>query len=201
MEKGRTGMGNTTGVTDRTKVMRQCGDCQLCCKLLPVHDNERPWDRNALHKKAGEKCRYQKFGKGCTVYGKYEMPKCCELWNCRWIVNELPDDMSRPDRCHYVVDVMPDFITMVINGKEHHVQAIQIWIDPSYPDAHKDPALRAWLAEQAEEGIVGIIRYNEKDAITVFAPAMSDDRQWHEVRSTSSQKQHSVIDILTALSK
>jgi hypothetical protein len=35
---------------------RQCGDCQLCCKLLPVPP---------LQKAAGVACRFQKFHKGC----------------------------------------------------------------------------------------------------------------------------------------
>jgi hypothetical protein len=34
---------------------RQCGDCQLCCKLLPVPP---------LQKAAGVACRFQKFHKG-----------------------------------------------------------------------------------------------------------------------------------------
>jgi hypothetical protein len=179
------------------KVKRECGDCQLCCKLLPVHDNRI----DGWHKKAGERCRYQKFGKGCMVYGKQEMPMPCRMWNCRWIVNQLSEDMSRPDRCHYVIDVMPDFITMKINDIEQHVQAIQIWIDPSYPDAHQDPALRKWLAERGEEGIVGLVRYSEKEAMCIFPPAMSDDRQWHEVSPTGMQRQktHTLTEVIEAL--
>lgn len=44
---------------------RQCGDSQLCCKLLPVPP---------LQKAAGASCRFQKFHKGCTVYHRREMP-------------------------------------------------------------------------------------------------------------------------------
>jgi hypothetical protein len=58
------------------------------------------------------------------VYGKPEMPECCQMWNCRWIVSDLPVDMARPDRCHYVVDVMPDFITLQIDDKSSNVQAV-----------------------------------------------------------------------------
>ena len=39
--------------------MRQCGDCQLCCKLLPV---------KSLAKLAGDRCSHQKHHKGCDVY-------------------------------------------------------------------------------------------------------------------------------------
>jgi hypothetical protein len=55
---------------------RECGDCQLCCRLLQVPP---------LGKKAGQRCQYQKFGKGCAVYHTAKMPPECRLWNCRWI--------------------------------------------------------------------------------------------------------------------
>ena len=74
---------------------RQCGDCQLCCKLLPVPP---------LEKKAGQRCQHQKFGKGCTVYhSRAGMPMECSIWNCRWLVNDDADELSRPDRVHYVI--------------------------------------------------------------------------------------------------
>ena len=39
--------------------MRQCGECTLCCKLLPVPP---------LNKLAGQKCKHQRFPHhGCAV--------------------------------------------------------------------------------------------------------------------------------------
>ena len=152
---------------------RTCGDCQLCCKLLPVHDrlNPRP---DALNKKAGVKCQYQKFGKGCTIYRTTKMPMCCSTWNCRWLVGEVPDYIHRPDRSHYVIDIMPDFVTLDFSDgtPKTSLEVVQIWIDPKYPDAHRDPDLREWLLELGERGIVGLIRYNDKDATTIFPPNM-----------------------------
>lgn len=71
--------------------------------------------------------------------------------------------MSRPDRTHYVIDVMPDFITLVYDetGALTNVEVVQIWVDPSYPDAHRDPALRAYIERRGEEGIAAIVRYSE----------------------------------------
>ena len=42
---------------------RKCGDCQLCCKLVPVADN-----LVGLHKPANTRCPYQRHHKGCTIY-------------------------------------------------------------------------------------------------------------------------------------
>ena len=146
-------------------MMRQCGDCQLCCKLLPVPP---------LEKKAGERCRHQKFGKGCMVYHKPGMPRDCALWNCRWLVNDDTADLPRPDRSHYVIDITPDHITLQDNEtKERHVvQVVQIWIDPKHPLAHRDPALRAYLMRRGEKGIAALVRYDNRRAVTLFPPNM-----------------------------
>lgn len=154
--------------------MRQCGDCQLCCKLLPVRE---------LGKKADERCSHQRFKKGCAVYHRAGMPPSCALWNCRWLVNNDMDDVGRPDRSHVVVDMMPDYVTIQDNetGQQEKVQVVQVWCDPRYPDAHRDPAFRRYLARRGEEGIIALIRFNSRDAITIIPPAMSPDGQFHEI--------------------
>jgi hypothetical protein len=79
---------------------RQCGDCQLCCKLLPIQE---------LNKAAGDRCQHQRHGIGCNIYPN--RPNCCQLWNCRWLAGD--NTGARPDHAHYVVDIMPDYITAV----------------------------------------------------------------------------------------
>jgi hypothetical protein len=153
--------------------MRQCGDCQLCCRLLPVRELEKP---------ANTRCRHQSFAKGCGVYRKPGMPPSCALWNCRWLVNNDTADMRRPDRTHYVIDIMPDYIKLVpaAGGEPITIAVVQIWCDTKFPDAHRDPELRAYLARRGEEGIAGLVRYSSSAAFTIFPPAMADDGQWHE---------------------
>lgn len=107
--------------------MRKCGDCQLCCKLLPVPP---------LKKGAGVVCQFQKFRKGCAVHHTARMPFECGVWNCRWLVNDDAAELSRPDRAHYVINLMPDFITITNgDGSKQNIQVDQIWVDPKYPDA------------------------------------------------------------------
>jgi hypothetical protein len=173
-------------------VMRQCGDCQLCCKLLPV----RP-----LGKKAGQKCEHQRFSKGCAVYHKPGMPPECGLWNCRWIVGDDTGDLSRPDRSHLVVDIMPDFVTLRHNetGALINIEVVQVWIDPRYPNAHRDPAFRAYVERRGREGKTTMIRYNAAEALTLFPPSMSEDRQWHEIAGGNKEPEHTLRDIEQAL--
>jgi hypothetical protein len=174
-------------------MMRPCGDCTLCCKLLPVRE---------LGKGANERCSYQRRGQGCTAYGTRKMPDCCKLWNCRWLVNNDTADLSRPDRSHYVIDIMPDFVTWRYDetGETGTMQVVQIWCDPDFPDAHHDPALRAYLMRRAEEGIAALIRYDSRNAFTLMAPPMTSDHEWHEVRGTSTAE-HSFVDVVRALAK
>jgi hypothetical protein len=165
---------------------RKCGDCQLCCRLLPVR---------GIDKKANERCKHQKFGVGCAVYHTPEMPFECGVWNCRWLVNDDTDDLRRPDRSHYVIDIMPDFV----EAGGQPMEVIQIWVDPRYPDAHRDPALRAYLARRAFEGKIGLIRYNSKDAFTLIAPALTTAGKWLELPGSSLGRTHSGAEIVNAL--
>jgi hypothetical protein len=172
---------------------RECGGCQLCCKLLPVPP---------LQKKAGQRCRFQKFGKGCAVYHTPKMPFECGMWNCRWLVNDDADDLSRPDRSHYVIDLMPDFVTLRHDdsGELQNIQVVQVWVDPDYPDAHRDPALRRYLIRRAHDGIAALIRFDASKALTVFAPPFAEDGQWHEIDSDApTERTHTLAEVENAL--
>ena len=158
---------------------RTCGGCTLCCRLLPVHhDGDMP---GGWHKAAGERCRHQRTGKGCAVYRKAGFPTACVYWNCRWLTGIDTAELRRPDRAHYVLDVVPDYVTLSADDlTPTKIEVVQVWCDPKYPDAHKDPALRAYLARRGEEGVAALIRYSSGDAFFLCPPAMSSDGQWHE---------------------
>jgi hypothetical protein len=161
---------------------RQCGSCTLCCKLLPV---------NELGKLAGERCKHQYVG-GCRVYTDGRMPSSCRLWNCRWITSQLPRDMRRPDRAHYVIDIMPDYSKAVLaDGKTIDIPVMQIWCDPDYKDAHKDPALRAWLDENH---ICGLVRYGSSRAKLIGPPSVNAGGVWYEGEETDATMPSHTLD-------
>jgi hypothetical protein len=152
---------------------RQCGACQLCCKLLPVP---------TLHKAAGTKCRHAKVGKGCTIYASRPGP--CRTWSCRWLADRETAGMPRPDRCHYVIDLVTDYVRAVPNdgGPVLVFNVMQVWVDPAFPDAHRAPELRQYMLRMAEKYQLGtIVRFDSERAITIFPPPVSADRQWHEI--------------------
>ncbi len=150
---------------------RKCGSCQLCCKLVPVPP---------IRKAAGKRCVHAKVGKGCGIYPT--RPFACRSWSCRWLADPRTAGMPRPDRCHYVIDLEYDYITQRYPDREVQWQALQVWVDPAFPDAHRAPELRAYMAMIAEEyRIVTIVRYNSRRAITVVAPCLNVERQWLEI--------------------
>jgi hypothetical protein len=172
---------------------RQCGDCQLCCRLVPVQ---------SINKPAGTACAFQKFHKGCTVYHQPKMPPECAIWNCRWLVNDDTADLSRPDRAHYVIDLMPDFITIKPDdgGETQNIQVAQVWVDPNHPDAHRDPALRRWMHRRAQQNIATIVRFNKKDAFVIFPPPFDAGGEWHEIRSgMQTRPSHTFDEVVQAL--
>jgi hypothetical protein len=158
---------------------RTCGACQLCCKLLPVRE---------LSKGAGERCRHQRFGKGCLVYHKPGFPMSCAMWSCRWLVNDDTAELSRPDRSHYVVDMVPDRIkiTPPDGGDPVVLLVVQVWVDPAFPDAHRDPALRRYLERRAEQDdMAALVRYSSTRGMTLFAPIFDAQKrgEWAERES------------------
>ena len=67
---------------------------------------------------------------------------------------------------------------------------MQVWVDPLYPDAHRDPALRAYLLRRGEQGIAAIIRYSSSRGFVLFPPNMATDGQWHEQATKQKEKWH-----------
>jgi hypothetical protein len=191
---------------------RRCGECSLCCKLLPMTDKANPEAREAIasmikaglmsedeartitpdfDKAAGCKCQHQRM-KGCSIYAR--RPFGCRNWSCRWLINDDTGELRRPDRTHYVVDCMPDYVT---HGNGVKTPCIQVWVDPNYPEAYRDPALLAFLERRGEEGFVALIRYNAGDGFCLVPPSLNDTKGWLKLRSdATNEKQHKAVDIL-----
>jgi len=150
--------------------MRQCGECSLCCRLIPVAE---------IGKKTGERCSFQRFGKGCTVHGP-QQPRQCREWSCAWLLLPMLT-LPRPDRAGFIVDLSVDVVVFgadVFTGKK--VDALQIWADPKRPDAWR--AAVPWIKEAiGEREAVAVIRFGAEGGITLVPPRLSDDGQWVEV--------------------
>lgn len=205
------------GWTASENIVRTCASCQLCCRLLPISAATRadsvrtgtmmilagmlgPEARNAIpdfDKPAGKKCPHQRFGKGCGIYAK--RPHGCRTWNCIWLGDEeATADLKRPDRSGYVIDVTPDYVTRPDDGAI--IPVLQIWVDPKRRDAHRDPALRAFLKKQAiERGMYALIRWNAAEDCMFLAYDASTDQFFEKTSNLTGEKPHSALDKARAL--
>lgn len=177
---------------------RQCGDCQLCCSLLPMSAaanasmqetaqimlregmiKDIPLAVADFDKPSGQRCQHQKHGVGCKIY---EMrPLGCRFWRCAWLAGA---DLPRPDHSRYVVDTVLD----EVKAGDQIIPSIQVWCDPRTPDAWKDDRLLDFINKKGEQiVVVGVIRYNESEAIVIIPPSVSG-AGWIEHRNTSSHK-------------
>jgi hypothetical protein len=157
--------GETTIRFDDKGTGRQCGSCQLCCKLMPVPQ---------LNKGANQRCKHQRTGKGCMIYAS--RPWSCRTYACRWLADPKASALPRPDRAHYVIDVEHDKV--ILEGLTI-IAVIQVWLDPAFPNAWDTPELRDYMLMWAERGAATIIRTNAKDGFVVFPPPLVTDREWH----------------------
>lgn len=170
---------------------RRCGECTLCCKLVPIEREDHPEERwptaiaalgirdavPEFNKPAGQRCQFQRRT-GCQIYKR--RPFSCQIWTCRWLANTDTADLSRPDRSHYVLDINPYKIVVTLaSGATVPVETVQVWVDPDYPDAHKDPALRAYLDRQ---NLPGLVRYSSAADFILSPPSRSDNGTWQEIR-------------------
>lgn len=151
---------------------RQCGSCTLCCRLLPVRELQKP---------SNTRCQHQ-GRQGCGIYQQPGFPVSCHLWSCRWLLGYETEDMPRPDRCGWVIDVMPDMVTLRNEGlgEVAQIEVVVVWVEPGR-DVLKDRRLVRYIERQGEQGRAVILRHGTSIATAVFGSAMSGDGKMHIV--------------------
>jgi hypothetical protein len=73
-------------------MVRPCGSCSLCCKVIGIA---------ALNKPPGQWCPHFSRGVGCSIYA--DAPSECRRFQCFWSLETLKADEWKPDRCKLVV--------------------------------------------------------------------------------------------------
>src|SRR5215472_2087469 len=148
---------NTRTIPDRV-----CGSCTLCCKVVSVYEINKP---------KGVWCRFSRSHKGCDLYPNH--PLSCEAWSCAWLASDLAENL-RPDKCHVVVDIMPDTVIVTDNdtGKTIHIKAPQLWLDEKYPLAWKEEPVKSFVISTLKNtGAILLRRWkDELDACVLLTP-------------------------------
>ena len=117
---------------------RTCGSCNMCCKLPPVPEINKPelvW------------CKHCKPGKaeGCRIYA--DRPQVCADFACAWLTDTGLGDEWKPDRSKIVIR-MTD---------EGGGITYQYMIDPAYPNRWREEPFYSQIKHVAFAGINGLI--------------------------------------------
>jgi len=81
---------------------KRCGDCQLCCTLIPVKELKKPGNSVCEHQCAS----------GCGIYT--DRPQECRTYQCLWRSEEEFPDEYRPDRIDCVIDLHETSIGLAV---------------------------------------------------------------------------------------
>lgn len=170
----------------RSTKPRQCGECTLCCVVMPVSE---------IGKKANVRCSHLRSilhaggGVGCSIY--HNRPPGCRRFSCVWLRGA--DIGRRPDQSHLVVDPSVDFVETSNDdtGERTKILVIQVWIDPAFPLAHRDTDFRKWLRST---GRPALIRSSSNQALFL----VYQENKWFEIESKNATGQHTPEEIMEA---
>ncbi len=126
--------------------MRECGTCNLCCKVVAV---------DALHKPAGTWCEHAIPGKGCSIYGSH--PAECKTFECVWLFTPELDETWKPNTSGIVL--LKQDAALFVYVDESHRGA---WKKEPYYSVLKHNAL-AMAAAGAR-----VVIYEGRDATIMF---------------------------------
>ncbi|MCC7139509.1 MAG: hypothetical protein IT460_13890 [Planctomycetes bacterium] len=117
---------------------RQCGTCDLCCRLPSIDWEEYP----ELEKAPDVPCRHLVVGTGCRIHP--DRPMHCATFQCLWLMGFGPDDL-KPDRIGGFFDATDAGALILLTDKDR-------------PDPRTIPAvatfIRDWTKRRGAELIV-----------------------------------------------
>ena len=104
-----------------TNQKRECGDCNMCCKVYSIDSGLFEEDKTHVFKKDYEWCKHCEKGVGCKIYEK--RPSACSDFKCGWLMGVVPEEW-KPNKVGFVVTVEKE------ESLEHKVFTV-------YADSHK----------------------------------------------------------------
>lgn len=93
--------------------MQECGDCTVCCEILPVMEFDKP---------LFQKCEYA--DRGCAVYA--DRPESCHKYSCAWLQMKEVGLELRPDKCGTIFERYKQSIYAFIIGDVTEIVKRQI---------------------------------------------------------------------------
>ena len=104
----------------------------MCCKLLPVHELNKPAARWCVHAVKGD---------GCGVYET--RPQSCRTYRCRWLDDPMLTPAWKPERCKFT-------LSDGVDGR-----ALWINVDPSFPNAWRREPFHSQIRQWSQVAATG----------------------------------------------
>lgn len=73
----------------------ECGECTLCCFLLPIKWLDKPENTPCIH-----------CDKGCLIHETKDFE--CSNFECSWLQSGVRNDALRPDKCGIIFEMMDE---------------------------------------------------------------------------------------------
>jgi hypothetical protein len=120
---------------------RECGACDLCCKLPVIDWPEYP----ELKKPAGVYCRHRVAAKGCAIHP--DRPIHCASFQCLWLMGLVPEEL-RPDAIGGFFDAVDSGSLLLITDRDR-------------PDPRRIPAVAAFIEAWKKRRKMGLVVYRD----------------------------------------
>ncbi len=113
--------------------MKTCGECTLCCELLPIGE---------INKSPNTLCKDCTLNKGCNIYNN--RPESCKNFNCSYLTSDDMGESLKPNICNIIFEVVTDTIHL---GLVHY----------NHLDAWKNKQVQDYVQTLNDKGISVII--------------------------------------------
>ncbi len=133
---------------------RECGACNLCCKLVAFPDVPKP---------AGKWCQHVDQGRGCKIHS--ERPETCRAFHCEWMLNGGLTPEWKPDRARFVMGTYPG------------TNALAIILDPGAPTAWRKEPYYGFIKQWARTALVNgsYVMVMNGSRVTIVLPTADAD--------------------------
>ena len=150
--------------------MRECSDCSLCCKVVPVPQLQKAQDEWCKHcAPAGVK--------KCLIFNTPERPYACGAYQCMWTRHYDWPEWLKPSRCRVVFERVNDKI-MLGTG------------DAGLPNHWKqDAKFKQFLRKMAASGVAVVLRHGA-EYHTFLPKGVSKDDVWKVLMEKYSEWLH-----------
>lgn len=123
--------------------MHGCDGCTACCKIMKVHELDKP---------ANTWCQHCKIGEGCGIYNT--RPESCRIYECVWLQSQRG---GKP----MPLELRPDTSRVVV-GVANQGDDLVLYVSPERPDAWKRGGMGRFVAEMQAKGFAVAVKCGEK---------------------------------------